>query len=136
MGTTNIFSPLGCMILMLCVCKKSFSFCHFPCNYYSSMKWDKLGCSLQSLFFSLWALQSCSPHWDTRSWCFRFARKGFLSTIFIIINVHPWNESNMDARNYLYSFHYGHYNHILPIVMHDINAFGLQEKLFFPPFSL
>ena len=50
------------------------------------------------------ALQSCSPHWDTQYWCFGFARKAFLSTIFLIIKVHPWNDSNLDSHNNLYSF--------------------------------
>ena len=57
--------------------------------------------------FCYWALQSCSPHWDTRYWAFRFARKAFFSTIFLIINVHPWNETNLDARNNLHSFFIG-----------------------------
>ena len=45
MGTTIMFSSLGYTILMLWICKKGFSFHHFPCNQSSSMKWDKHGYS-------------------------------------------------------------------------------------------
>ena len=82
------------------------------------------------------ALQSCSPHCDPWSWCFGFARKAFLSTNFSIINDHPWNETNLDTRNNLYSFCYWHYYHVLHIGMHDLGGLDLQEKLFFPLFSL
>ena len=78
----------------------------------------------------LWGLQSCSPHWDTSYWCFGFERKSFLSTIFLIINVHPWNETNLDAHNNQCSFHFWHYNHILCTGMHDIDSLDLQEKAF------
>ena len=135
----------------------------------------------------LWPLQSCSLHWDTRYWCIGFARKvflstisliinvhpesnldnrknpysfcyghynhvlrieihvvddigfvgkAFLSTIILIINVHPRNESNMDIHNNLHSFCYGHYNHVLHIGIHDIDALDSLERLFFPPFHL
>ena len=84
----------------------------------------------------LWALQSRSPHWDTRYWCFGFVRKVFLSTIFLIIIVYPWNETKLDTRNNLYSLSYWYYNHVLLIGTHNINALHLQEKLFFLPFSL
>ena len=82
-GMTIIFSTLGCMILMLWICKKSF-----------------------------------------------------LSTIFLIFKVHPWNETNLDTCNNLDSFSYWHYNHVHLIGMHDIDALAWQEKPFFPPFSL
>ena len=62
--------------------------------------------------------------------------KSFHSIIFPIINVHPRNGTNLDTRYNTHSFHYGHYNHVLYIRIHDIDAFDLQEKLFFPPFSL
>ena len=39
--------------------------------------------------------------------------KTFLSTIFLTINVLPQNESNLDTRNNLQSFCYGHDNHVL-----------------------
>ena len=79
---------------------------------------------------------SRSPHWDARYWCFGFARKAFLSSILLINNIHPWNKTNLDTHYNVYSFHYGHYNHVLDIGIHDINSLDLQEKLFFPPFSL
>ena len=53
----------------------------------------------------LWAPQSSSPHWDTRYRYFGFERKGFLSTIFLVINVHPWNKRNLDTYYNLHSFH-------------------------------
>ena len=80
--------------------------------------------------------QSCSPHWDTRSWCFVFACKAFLSTIFLVINAHMWNRTNFNTSNNLHSYCYGHNNHVLHIRIHDIEALDLQEKLFFPLVSL
>ena len=77
----------------------------------------------------LWALQSCSPHCETWYWCFRLARKAFHSTIFPIINVHLWNETNLDTHYYLHSFRYGHCDHVLQIGEHDIDALDLQEKI-------
>ena len=88
------------------------------------------------IIFLLWVWQSCSPLWDTRYWCFGFARKTFVYTIFPIINVHMQNETNLDTQNNIHSFRCGHYNHVLPIRIHDTDALGLQEKLFFPPFFL
>ena len=38
--------------------------------------------------------------------------------------------------NNLFSFCYWHYNHVLHIGIHDLDSLDLQEKLFFPPFSL
>ena len=52
----------------------------------------------------LLALQSCSAHRDTRFSYFGFARKAFLSTIFLVINVHPWNETNLDTQNNIHFF--------------------------------
>ena len=82
----------------------------------------------------LWTRQLCSPHWDTWYWCSGFARKASLSTIFLIIKIHQSNETNLDTHNNLYSFCYGHYNHLLLIRIHDIDALDLQEKLL--PFLL
>ena len=42
--------------------------------------------------------------WNTWYWCFRFARKAFLFTIFLIIKVYLWNEANLDSHNNLHSF--------------------------------
>ena len=67
---------------------------------------------------------------------FRLARKAFLSAIFLMIKVHLSNKTNLDTDNNLHSFCYGHYNHVLLIGIHNINALDLVEKLFFPPFSL
>ena len=46
------------------------------------------------------------------------------------------NKSNFDTSNNLHSFSYAHYNHVLPIGIWDIDALDLQEKHFFPRFSL
>ena len=43
---------------------------------------------------------------------------------------------NLDTHNNLHSFRYGHYNNVLLVGIHNIGASNLQEKLFFPPFSL
>ena len=76
------------------------------------------------------------PHWDTRSWCLGFASKALLSTIFLIINAHPWKDTKLDTLNILHSFSYGNYNHVRHIGIHDLDALDLEEKLFFSPFSL
>ena len=63
-------------------------------------------------------------------------KKSIFSLIFPIINVHLWNESKLDAHNNLHFICYGLYSNVLLIVVHDINALDLQEKLFVLPFSL
>ena len=78
----------------------------------------------------LWALQSCSSYWDTWYLYFGFARKAFLSTIFLIIVIHPWNKLNLDTLNNLHYFCYGHSNHVLLIGVQDIDAFGFRWKAF------
>ena len=78
-------------------------------------------------FFLLWALQSCSPYWDTWYWCFGVARKAFLFTVFLIINVHPRNKSNLDAHNNLHCFCYGHYNHV-PLLGYKILRLWICKK--------
>ena len=88
------------------------------------------------LFFYDWAPQSRSPYCGIRYWCFGFARKVFLYTIFLIIKVHLQNKINLKTHNNLNSFCYWHKNHVLHTSIHDIDALDLQEKLFFPPFSL
>ena len=64
------------------------------------------------------------------------SKKSFRFHHFLIIKVYLWNKTNMDTHNILHSFFYLHYNHVLHIGIHDIKALNLQEKLFFPPFSL
>ena len=59
---------------------------------------------------------------NTRYWCFGFVGKAFRSTIFPIINYYPWDETNLDSRNNPYCFCYGHYNHVLHIGIHNIDA--------------
>ena len=60
-----------------------------------------------------------------------YKKKAFLSTILLKINVHLWNETNLNSHNNLHSFCYGHYNHVLHIEIPDIDALDLQGKLFF-----
>ena len=52
--------------------------------------------------FLSWAWQSFSTHWDTRYCCFGLAKKAFLSLNFHIINIHSWNEINLDTRSNLH----------------------------------
>ena len=40
------------------------------------------------------------------------------------------NKSNFDTLNNLHSFGYGHYNHVPPIRIYDIDALDLQDKPF------
>ena len=63
-------------------------------------------------------------------WCFCFVGKAFLITIFFLINVHPWNETNLDTRSNLCSFCYVHHNHVLLIRIHDIEVLDLLGKAF------
>ena len=105
-GTTIIFSVLGYTILMLCICmKKLFSTAFFIIKVHLR-KEINLDSHSNLHFFCDWVLQPRSPYWDTRYWCFVFARITFLSTIFLIIIVHLWNETNLDTYNNLYSFLY------------------------------
>ena len=74
-------------------------------------------------------LQSRSPHRFKLYWCFGFAWKFFLSTIFHIIKVHPWNVIAW-ILVIISFFCYWHYNHVLIIRIHDVNALDLEEKAF------
>ena len=78
----------------------------------------------------LWALQSCSSHWNTWYQCFGLARKAFHSTIFLIINVYSRNEANFDARDSFHSLYYRRYNHVLLITTQDIDALDFPRKVF------
>ena len=123
-GTTIVFSILGYMIIMLWICKKSFFFAIFIIINVHPWKETNLD-SHNNLYFFLMGTQSCSSHWDTRYWCFRFTRITFFSTIFLIMKVHLWNETNLDAHNNLHSLCYWHYNHALLIGIHDNDALDL-----------
>ena len=107
-GTTIIFLPLGYTILMLWICKKTFSLHHFLYNYVHPWNESNLDTAKNLYSFCYSALQSCSPHWHTRYWCFGFARKAFISTIFLEINIHLWNETNTDALIISILFVFGH----------------------------
>ena len=78
----------------------------FPYNWNLSIKYVNFDSRNNLHSFCYWAQQSCSLHWDTRYWCFGLARKAFLSTIFLIIKVHPWNETNLYTQYNLHSFCY------------------------------
>ena len=107
LGNIIRFSILGYTILMLYTCKKAFLSMIFlkikvcPSNVSNLDSHNKL----QSFYD--WALQSCSLYYDTWYWCFGFARKAFHSTVFLVINVYPWNERNLDTHYNLHSIRYG-----------------------------
>ena len=61
-------------------------------------------------------------------------KKYFISTIFLRIKVHPWNETNLDTYDNLNSFSYWHYNHVLHIWVRYIDALDLKEKFSFRHF--
>ena len=82
-------------------------------------------------FYCGCAPQSCPPYWDTRYWCFGFAKNVFLSTIFLIIKVHPWNEINMDTHNTLHSFYCWALQLYSPHWDTWYWCFDLAEKAFF-----
>ena len=65
-----------------------------------------------------------------------FGRKSFSFHIIRRIKVHSSNKINLDSCNNVHSFCYRHYSHVLHIGILDIDAWDLQEKLFFLPFSL
>ena len=102
---------------------------------FTSEIWQTLILIIISILFVM-ALKSCFPHWDTRYWCPGFARKAFLYTIFLIIKVDFWKKTNKDTQYNLHSFRNGHYNHVLHIRKHDIDALDLHKELSFPPFFL
>ena len=128
-SATIMFSILGYTILMLWICKKSIISIVFL--VITVHPWNESNLDTRNNLHSF-----CYGHYNhvlcisTRYWYFGFARKAFLSTIFVIINVHSLNESNLDICNNLYCFCYGHYSHVLPSGIHDIDALDLQEKSF------
>ena len=67
---------------------------------------------------------------------FHFATKAFISTIFVWIKACPLNGTNLDSHDNLFSFCDWALKHVLFIGIHGFDALVLQEKLFFPPFSL
>ena len=87
LGTTIMFSLFGYTILMLWLSKKSYSFHRFHYNQSSLWNETNLDTYYNLHSFCYWALQSCSPYWDTGYWCFDLARKSFLSIIVLIIKV-------------------------------------------------
>ena len=99
------------------------------------MEWENLDTLIISILFvmGIAILFSTLGYTILMVW---FARKAFLSLTFLINIVCPWNGTNLDTHNSLHSFCYWHYNHVLHIRMHNTDALDLQEKLFFPPFSL
>ena len=85
----NHILSIGYTILMLLrICKKSFSFHHFLVIKVHMWNVWNLDSHNNLHFFCDWALQSCSSRWDTRYWCFGLAREAFLSIDFLIIKVH------------------------------------------------
>ena len=86
--------------------------------------------------FCYWALQSISSYWYTRYWCFGFARKAFLSIIFLVIKIHLWNQTNMDTCNNCYSFCYWALQSCSSHWDTRYWCFGLAIKAFSPPFSV
>ena len=134
LGTTIMVSSLGYTIWCFLFVRKAFLSTIFLIIKVHSWHESNLD-SYKNLNFSCdWALQSCSPNWDAWDWCFGFVSIAFLSTIFLIIKVQLWNESDLDFHNNLHTFCYGHYNHVHLIRIHNINDLIWQEKLFFPPF--
>ena len=103
MGTKIMFSSLDTRHCFFGFARKAFLSTIFL--IIKLHPWNKSNLDSHNNLHSFcdWALQSCSPHWDTWNWCFPFARKAFHSTIFHIIKVHSWNVSNLDSRNNLHS---------------------------------
>ena len=134
-GTTILFS-LGYIILSLSIWKKNFFSTIFL--IIKIHPWNELNLDTRNNIHSF-----CYGHYN-RVYvigihdieAFGFARKAFLSNIFLITKVHPWNERNKSAHNNLHSSCYWHYNHVLHFGIHDIDTLDLQEKLFFLRFYL
>ena len=59
-----------------------------------------------------------------------FARKAFLFTILLRLNVYLSNKTDVDSYNNLCSFKIKYYNHVHLIGIHDTNALVWQEKAF------
>ena len=59
----------------------------------------------------------------------------FFPSIFHRVKVHPINEANMDSHNNFYFSRDWPKKHIHIIMIQDIHALVLQEKLLIPPFS-
>ena len=132
-GMAIVFPTLGYTILMLWICKKSF---------------------LSTVFLVINVLSWIRTNFDTHNNLLSFSQHGYNHVLyigihdvdvldlqenlclyhFLIIKVHLWNETNMDTHNNLHSFCSWHYNHVLHIGIHDIDALDFQEKLSFNHF--
>ena len=129
-----MFSSFRYMILMLWFGKISFSFHNFhiikvhPPNVAILDSWNNLH------FFCDLARQLCSSHWETWYWCFGFAKKVFPCIISLIIKVHTSIRQTWILIIIIILFVITHHNYVLPISIHDINAFVWQEKLFISHF--
>ena len=128
-----MFSTLGYTILMLWICKKSFfSTIFLVVKVIRDVRqtWILI---ITSILFVIGTtiLFSILGYVILMLW---ICKKSFLSTIFVIIKVHPWNEINLGTHNNLHSFCYWHGNHVLNIGLHDNEILDLQEKLSFHQF--
>ena len=135
MGTIIMFFSLGYMILMLWICKKSFSFTILliiNVQSWNEKIWIPITISVLfvigiiimffSLGYTILMLWICKKS-------ISFHHFPYNSCSFV-----EWE--NLDTRNNLHSFCYGHCNHVLLLRIHDIDALDLQEKLFIQPFYL
>ena len=94
---------LGYMILLLWICKKSFFFHCFPSNQSSSVN-ESNPDSYNNLYSFLWLGTTIMFSTLEYMILIGFVRNAFLSTIFFIVKVHPWNESNFDSHSNLHFF--------------------------------
>ena len=122
----NYVLRIGNMILCFRVARKGFLSTIFLVINVHQWNETDLDTCINVHFFLFWALQSCSPHWETWYLCFGFVRQAFFLTIFLIIKGHLWNETNLDTYNNLHSICYYHYNHVLLIAKHSVNGLDLQ----------
>ena len=103
MGTTIMFTTLGYTILMLSFGRKSF--------YFHISLLMKLICDMRQtqilIIISILIVMGTIIMFPSLGYIILMlwlGKKGFLSTIFLIIKFSPSNESNMHSHNNLHSF--------------------------------
>ena len=105
----SMIPTLGYTILMLWFARKTFLFTIFLKIKVHPRIETNLDTRNNLHSFCYWQYNH-DPYIGYMILMFGFARKAFLSTIFLKIKIHPSNETNLGTHNNLHSFCYGHFN--------------------------
>ena len=129
-GKVIVFSKLGYTILMLLICKKRFLSTIFRIiRFIQEMGQTWILIVITVLFvIGTTIVFSILGYMILMAW---ICKKSFLSTIFPIIKVHPWNETNLDTHHNLHSFCYWHCNHVLRNGIRDMMLWIYKKSFSF-----